>query len=134
MNQISYYLNFDYLLNLRPNPLGPAGRVLLPLVVAACLAAASILQRRAAASADPILRAGLQRLRTPLLTMGIIGALFTVVAWLGVPILSIRVVLPAWVLVTAWWLLTVSRKEWGSLPQRRAAREQRLLKEKYLPK
>ncbi|TSC76649.1 MAG: hypothetical protein G01um101431_782 [Parcubacteria group bacterium Gr01-1014_31] len=134
MNQISYYLNFDYLLNLRPEPLGPAGRLLLPIAVAACLAAAIILQRRAAKTADPLLRAGLKRLGIPLLTMGIIGALFTLVAWLGVPILSLRLVLLVWVLVTAWWLIAIARKEWGSLPQRRAAREQRLLKERYLPK
>lgn len=134
MQPLAYYFHADYLFNLQPHPLGQAGRKLLPLVVIASLATAMVLRWLAWATIDPIRRAGLRHLARPLAVMGVLAALYTGVAWLGTPILSIRLALLVGSVAGIWWVAAVARREWKTQPQKRAVRERRLLKKKYLPK
>ncbi len=134
MQPLSYYLNASYLFDLRPEPLGPAGRVLLPTLSLGMAAASVISYSLAANLADPIRRAGYRRIAAPLLTMGILGVLYTATAWVGAPVLSVRLILLLWLVVSIAWVALTAWREANIQPVRRAERERRLQLEKYLPK
>ncbi|MDD5110170.1 MAG: hypothetical protein PHI63_03065 [Patescibacteria group bacterium] len=134
MQPLSYYLNLGYLLNLHPDPLGPAGQRLLPAVAVVAILLSIAARSHAARTSDPISRHAYRQLALPLMTMGILLLPYTGVAWLGVPVLSSRLLLAAWTAITVAWVATVAWKEWKTQPQKREERQRRLQIEKYLPK
>lgn len=134
MNPLSYYLNASYLFNLRPEPLGPAGRLVVPSLAIGMLVLGVVGYRYAKRLVDPIRRAGYRRISTPLVTMGVIGTLYSGAAWVGAPLLSTRLILLGWLLLTVVWISVAAWREAKTQPAKRAAREQRLRLEKYLPK
>lgn len=134
MPPLSSYLTRSYLFNLRPDPLGPTGSIVLPALVFGCLAAGVLLHVRVGQLSDPLARATYRRLRRPLLVMGSVGLAYGMAAWQGMPLLSMRLLLLTWVVATAAWVGIVWLRELHRLPQQRVERERRLQREKYLPK
>lgn len=134
MNPLSYYADLSYLLNLRPDPLGPTGRIGLPLAAIGMIAAAAALRGYAFKSNNPITKRGYLRMSRPLLTMGILGAVYAVFAFLAVPLFSMRLILALGVVITVVWVGIVAWREFRSQPQKLAERERKLQLQKYLPK
>jgi len=134
MNPLSYYVDLSYLINLRPDPLGPTGRIGLPLAAIGMIAAAAALRGYAFKSNNPITKHGYLRMSRPLLTMGILGAMYAVFAFIAVPLFSMRLILAVGVVITVIWIGTAAWREYRSQPKKLAERERKLQLQKYLPK
>ncbi len=69
-----------------------------------------------------------------LFSAGLSGLVLYVFSWQQIPILSMRFLYLVWLAGFGFWKVTILRYHFKDLPQRRAARAERMEYEKWLPK
>ncbi len=83
---------------------------------------------------EPLLRAIRRRIVLWLFVTGLVGLFLVFFRWQGIPYFAGRIWLLLWLIISAGWLALIGSYLLKKFPKERSLYQERLLRERYLPK
>ncbi|MDD2807631.1 MAG: hypothetical protein PHW95_03890 [Patescibacteria group bacterium] len=130
---LKYFFNLNHLLNLRPEPLHSRAIIAGVIIFGALVLLGVACKIMSRATKDGLKIKGYRKFFNLFLTMGLIGFVYLFFAWQGVVLLSSRLVLLAWAIISVIWLLFILKYIIIEVPKTRKQLQARRQFEKYLP-
>lgn len=135
---LEYILSFfrsELLFNIRPTPVDSTGLMILISIFGAALifgVIAEFLIRKK--KFDEYLKKGFRKIANVLVTMSILGFVYTFFAYEGATILGARFWILLWAIAFVAWIFVPLKYCLREAPRLRAEREKKINFEKYLPR